>query len=355
MSNDNSQIVNTALLSYGMSGRIFHAPFIHDHPGFILAGSWERSTKKISQAYSSAKSFDSLEQLLDDPTIELVVVNTPTFTHFEYAKKALLHDKHVVVEKAFAGDAEEAAELRDIAAERQCKLAVFQNRRWDSDFLAVQDILNEGVLGDIVEANLAYSRYDPKLSPKAHKEEPSSGSGIVKDLGPHVIDQALVLFGMPDAVFADIASTRETSKVDDYFDILLLYGSKRVHVKGGYFFKQPVPEFTLHGKLGSFLKARADVQEMQLDQGITPDDGAYGREPDGAEGQLFTGGVGNTEIRKVTSPRGNYAAFYAGVFDAIARDGVEPVTAEDGVRVMRIIDAAKRSNSEGRVIRLDSC
>lgn len=354
MSSDNSPVINTALLSYGMSGRIFHAPFINDHPGFNLAGSWERSVKKISQAYSSAKSFDTFEQLLDDPTIELVVVNTPTLTHYEYAKKALLRDKHVVVEKAFAGDAEEAAELRDIAAERQRKLAVFQNRRWDSDFLAVQDILNQGVLGDIVEANLAYSRYDPNLSPKAHKEEPSSGSGIVKDLGPHVIDQALVLFGMPDAVFADIATTREKSRVDDYFDILLLYSDKRVHVKGGYFFRQPVPEYTLHGKLGSFLKARADVQEIQLDQGITPDDSAYGCEPDGVEGQLCTGGVGKTEIRAIASPRGNYAAFYAGVYDAIAHDRREPVTAEDGVRVMRIIDAAKRSNNEGRVVRLDS-
>ena len=337
-----------------MSGRIFHAPFIHDHPGFNLAGSWERSTKKISQAYSSAKSFETFEQLLGDPTIELVVVNTPTLTHYEYAKKALLHDKHVVVEKAFAGDAAEAAELRDIAAERQRKLAVFQNRRWDSDFLAVQDILNQGVLGDIVEANLAYSRYDPNLSPKAHKEEPSSGSGIVKDLGPHVIDQALVLFGMPGEVFADIATTRENSRVDDYFDILLLHDDKRVHVKGGYFFKQPVPEYALHGKLGSFLKARADVQETQLDQGITPDNSEYGHEPDGAEGKLFTGGVGETEVREIASPKGNYAAFYAGVYESIVHDKIEPVTAEDGVRVMRIIDAAQQSNCERRVVRLDN-
>lgn len=335
-----------------MSGRVFHAPFIDAHPGFKLAGSWERSSKKIAEFYPSATSFDSMEQLLGDPAIDLVIVNTPTLTHYEFAREALLHDKHVVVEKAFAGNADEAAELRDLAARQKRKLAVFQNRRWDSDFLAVKDIFEQGVLGDIVEANLAYSRYDPNLSPKVHKEEPSSGSGIVKDLGPHVIDQALVLFGMPNAVFADIGVTREGSRVDDYFDILLSYDDKRVHVKGGYFFKQPVPEYTLFGRQGCFMKARADVQESQLDAGMRPGDDAYGREPDELAGRLYTGGVGESRVQEIVSPRGNYAEFYAGVFEAIANDAPGPVTADDGVRVMQVIDAAAQSHAEGRMIRL---
>jgi predicted dehydrogenase len=269
-------VINTALLSIGMSGRVFHAPLIQHHPGFNLSGCWERSSQVIKEFYPAAKSYSALEELLADPTIDLVVVNTPTATHFELTKKALRKGKHVLVEKAFAGNADEAIELRALAKVKHRKLAVFQNRRWDSDFLSVRGVLRQGVLGDIVEANLAYSRFNPELSPKPHKEEPGSGSGIVRDLGPHVIDQALLLFGMPQAVFADIGITRENSRVDDYFDILLRYADKRVHVKGGYFYKQPIAEYTLFGKMGCFIKSRSDVQEAQLDQGMSPGDSEYG-------------------------------------------------------------------------------
>jgi len=346
-------VINTALLSFGMSGRIFHAPFIQHHPGFNLAGCWERSSKVIQQRYPSTGSYDTIDELLADSSIDLVVVNTPTLTHYDYAKTALEHGKHVVVEKAFAGNADEAIKLRALARKKQRKLAVFQNRRWDSDLLAVQSVLRQDVLGDIVEANLAYLRYDPALSPKSHKEEPSSGAGIVKDLGPHVIDQALLLFGMPKAVFADIGVTREHSRVDDYFDILLTYSDKRVHLKGGYFFKQPLPQFTLFGKHGCFVKTRSDVQEAQLDKGMTPGDGEYGKEPESEAGRLYTGGPGHTEEQEVLSPPGNYLAFYEGLYRSIAENEAEPVTAEDGIRVMQIIDAAFRSHNEGKVIRLE--
>jgi predicted dehydrogenase len=340
--------IKSALLSFGMSGRVFHAPFIEQHPGFQLLGSWERSSKNIAQHYPDARSYDSLEALLADETVDLVVVNTPTYTHYDYAKQALESGKHVVVEKAFAGNAAEAVELRDLAAKMGRKLAVFQNRRWDSDFLAIRDVLQQGVLGDIVEANLGYLRYDPNLSPKTHKEIPSSGSGILKDLGSHVIDQALVLFGMPDAVFADIGITRDDSKVEDYFDILLRYADKRVHVRGGYFYKQQLPEFSLFGKRGSFTKSRADVQEPQLDRGMKPDDPEYGKEPDSKAGRLVT----DTVDEAIVSPRGNYAAFYDGMYESITNDWPEPVTADDGVRVMQIIDAAWQSHNDGRLISL---
>ena len=340
--------VNAALLSYGMSGRVFHAPFIEHHPGFELVGCWERSAKRINERYPSVRSYDTLDELLGDDAIDLVVVNTPTYTHYELTKKVLQSGKHAVVEKAFAGNADEAAELRDLAKDLDRKLSVFQNRRWDSDFMSVRKVLDDGVLGDIVEANLAWARFDPALSPKSHKEQPSSGSGIVKDLGPHVIDQALVLFGMPDGVFADIGITRKHSQVEDYFDILLLYSDKRVHVRAGYFFKHPVPDFTLFGKHGCFLKERADVQEPQLDEGMQPSDAAYGVEPEGFEGRLYVGD--GDEPQLVPSPPGNYMAFYEGVYESATSGQPEPVSAEDGVRVMRIIDAAFRSHSEGKVI-----
>ncbi len=344
--------INTALLSFGMSGRVFHAPLIQHHPGFNLSGCWERSNRIINEFYPAAKSYSALEELLTDATIDLVVVNTPTATHFEFAKKALRKGKHVLVEKAFAGSTEEAIELRSLAKKNRCKLAVFHNRRWDSDFLSVRSVLQQGLLGDIVEANLAFSRYNPELSPKAHKEVPNPGAGIVRDLGPHIIDQALLLFGMPDAVFADIGITREHSRVDDYFDILLRYGDKRVHVKGGYFYKQPIAEYTLFGTLGSFSKSRSDVQEAQLDQGMSPGDSEFGREPDSAAGKLCLGPAGSIEVQDVLSPRGNYLQFYDGLYQSIARNLRAPVTASEGVRVMQVIDAAFMSHSEGRLIRL---
>jgi len=344
-------VIETALLSFGMSGRVFHAPFIQAHAGYRLAGSWERTRPLIGEHYPDARRYSSLDELLGDESIDLVVVNTPTLTHFDYAMRALEHGKHVVVEKAFAGNAEEARQLRDLAAARGLKLAVFQNRRWDSDFLSVQQVLSSGRLGDIVEANLGYCRYGPALSPKAHKEVPSAGAGIVKDLGPHVIDQALVLFGMPDGVFADIAITREQSRVDDYFDILLKYPDKRVHVRGGYFYKEPLPEYSLFGRLGSYVKRRADVQESQLQRGVPPGADEYGVEPAGAEGRLVTGDIDATDTSRLPAPRGDYMAFYEGMHDAIANGRPEPVTADDGVQVMRIIDAAFESHRQGRMIR----
>lgn len=343
-------VINTALLSFGMSGRLFHAPFVELHPGFRLTACWERSSRVIDQHYPSVRSYGTLDELLADDAIDLVVVNTPTYTHFDFAKKVLQSGKHLVVEKAFVGNADEAKELRDLAKDVGRTLSVFQNRRWDSDFQSVSQVLQDGVLGDIVEANLDYCRFDANLSPKVHKEDPDIGSGVIKDIGSHVLDQALVLFGMPDGVFADIGITRPHSRVDDYFDILLLYPDKRVHVKGGYFYKQPVPEYAFFGKNGCFLKSRADVQEGQLDGGMTPADAGYGVEPDGCEGQLYVGDETPGEPELVRSPAGNYMEFYDGVYRAITDGAPEPVSADDGVRVMQIIDSAFRSNRDGAVV-----
>ncbi|MDH4125209.1 MAG: Gfo/Idh/MocA family oxidoreductase [Gammaproteobacteria bacterium] len=345
-------VINTALLSFGLSGRAFHAPLLHFHAGFSLAGCWERSAKSLQGLYPQANSYDSFEQLLSDPDIELVVVNTPTATHFDYARQALEHGKHVLVEKAFTTTADEAVRLAALARRQRRKLAVYQNRRWDSDFQSVYQVLQQGLIGDVVEANLAFCRYNPALSVKAHKEQPGPGAGIVKDLGAHVIDQALLLFGMPVSVFADIGITRQHSRVDDYFDILLLYTDKRVHVKGGYFYKQPLPEYTVFGTRGSFHKTRSDVQETQLLAGITPADPGYGKEPDSSAGTLFTNDSGEAGVRSIISPRGNYLQLYDGLYKSIQQDVAEPVTAAEGIRVMQIIDAAFESRSEGRVVRI---
>ncbi len=344
--------INAALLSFGMSGKVFHAPFLHLHPGFTLLGSWERSTKAIADQYPGTHSYDSLEAVLADDRIELVVVNTPTYTHYEYAKAALNAGKHVIVEKAFVGCTAEAVELQALARAQGLKLAVFQNRRWDSDFKTVQNVVRQGLLGDIVEASIAFARYTPQLSPKTHKEKPSAGAGIIKDLGAHVIDQALCLFGMPRSVFADIATTRADSQVDDYFDILLKYDKTHVHVKGGYFFREPTPSFAFFGTKGTFLKSRADVQEDQLKAGMKPNDPQYGVEPDTEQGLLHTEVEGKVIRENIQTLPGDYKEYYEAVYQSLTNDLPEPVTAQDGVNVMRIIDAAFESAEQGEVIDL---
>ena len=217
------QPINTALCSFGMSGWVFHAPFIAADPHFKLYAVWERSKNLAEQKYPGIKTYRTLEDMLADNAVELVIVNTPNVTHYEYAKKALLAGKHVVVEKPFTVTVAEAQELIELAQHQNKKISVYQNRRYDSDYRTIKKVLDEKLLGKLVEAEFHFDRYNEELSPKQHKEIPQQGTGILYDLGSHLIDQALQLFGMPDSVFADIRVVRPISKVDDYFDLLLYY------------------------------------------------------------------------------------------------------------------------------------
>lgn len=343
------QKIKTALLSYGMSGKVFHAPFLDLHSGFELLGAWERSKKIIQTDFPSVKSYTSLDELLQDDC-DLVVVNTPVGTHYEYAKQVLLAGKHAIVEKAFTTTVAEAEELAALAQEKGLQLAVFQNRRWDSDFKTVQKILQDKILGDIVEAEIHFDRYNPNLSPKLHKETQNDGAGILKDLGPHIIDQALCLFGFPEAVSGDIRITRAQSLVDDWIDITLFYPELRVRLKAGFFVREPHPAYTLHGKKGSFLKARGDVQEDELKLGKKPNTTTWGTEPEVLQGFLHTEIREELVKKKVPTLQGNYYDFFNGVYQAIIHGKVIPVSGQEGVQVMQIIEAAIQSNQQQKRI-----
>lgn len=346
------QIIKTALLSYGMSGRVFHAPFIALHKGFQLTGSWERSTKLIQQHYPGTQSYPSLEAVLADDEVKLVVVNTPTSTHYDYAKQALLAGKDVIVEKAFTTTVAEAVELKSLSEKLGCKISVYQNRRWDSDFKTVQKIKNDKVLGDIIEAEIHFDRYKAGLSHKQHKEIPQPGAGTLNDLGPHLIDQALYLFGMPQSVFADVRTTRAGSQVDDWFDIYLYYPSLRVRLRAGLLIKEPGPGFILNGTKGSFIKSRADVQETNLQAGMKPGIINWGEEPESESGLLHTEINGKSVREKIPTLKGNYYDYYNAVYNAITENKAMPVTCDDGINVMKIIEGAVKSNKEKRVIDL---
>ncbi len=344
--------IKTALLSFGMSGKVFHAPFLQVHPGFQLAGAWERSKKIIDGFYPGVISYPSLEALLADDSINLVIVNTPIATHYEYARQALLAGKNIIVEKAFTTTVAEAVDLKNIAEKVNKKISVYQNRRWDSDFKTVKKIISEGWLGDLIEAEIHFDRFKPQLSPKPHKEIKSPGSGLLKDLGPHIIDSAICLFGFPQALFADIRITRPDSVVDDWFDILLYYKNLRVRLKGSLFVRESLPGFIVHGSKGSFLKSRTDVQEADLTAGKIPNTADWGTEPESEQGLLHTEKDGKIIREKIQSLQGNYYGYYDGVYKALTEDKPMPVTVDDGINVMRIIESAERSCNEKKVIDL---
>ncbi len=346
------KVINTALCSFGMSGWVFHAPFLNVHPGFNLYAVWERTKNLAQEKYPGVKTFRSLDQLLADGNIELVIVNTPSVTHFDYAKQVIEAGKHLIVEKPFTATVPQANELIDLAKKKNVKLSVYQNRRYDSDYKTVKKILDEGALGKIIDAEIHYDRFTPELSYKAHKETPTPAVGSVYDLGSHLIDQALQLFGMPDAISADIAINRPGSKVDDYFDLKLFYPSHRVTLKSSYYVREALPGYVFHGTKGSFIKAKTDVQETDLQAHKKPGGDDWGVEPETQKGFLHTESGGKVIKGYVDSMRGNYGEYYNGIYDALRNDKDVPVTAEDGMKVIKIIEAAFQSHKEKRAITL---
>ncbi len=344
------QPINTALCSFGMSGWVFHAPFIATNPHFTLYAVWERSKNIAKEKYADIKTYRTLEDMLADDAVELVIVNSPNFTHYDYTKKALLAGKHVVVEKPFTVTVDEGNELIALAKTQNKKLSVYQNRRYDSDYKTIKKILDEKLLGDLVEAEFHFDRYSENLSPKVHKEIPGPGTGTLYDLGSHLIDQALQLFGMPDSVFADIRIIRPISKVDDYFDLLLYYPALRVRIKSSYQVREPLPGYVLHGSKGSFIKPKTNVQEIALQAGSLPGIENWGVEPESERGLLHTESEGKIIRKYIESERGNYAEYYEGIYESITNDRGVPVTAEEGLDVIRIIEAAFESNKLQQVV-----
>src|SRR5665647_739311 len=341
--------INTALCSFGMSGWVFHAPFINVNPHFNFYAVWERSKNIAAEKYPEVKTYRTLETMLADDLVELVIVNTPNYTHYDFAKKALEAGKHVIVEKPFTINIEEGKELIEIAKKQNKILSVYQNRRYDSDYKTIRKVINENLLGELVEVEMHFDRFKEELSPKLHKEVPGPGAGSLYDLGAHLIDQALQLFGMPQKIFADIRIIRPMSKVDDYWELLLYYNKLRVRLKSSYVVREALPGYILHGLKGSFIKAKTDVQEMTLQKGIIPGGSNWGKEPETEKGLLHTEINGEIIREYIQSEQGNYGEYYEAVYESIRNNKPIPVTAEQGLDVIRIIEAAFRSNEEKKV------
>jgi scyllo-inositol 2-dehydrogenase (NADP+) len=332
----------TGILSFGMSGRIFHAPFVHAHPGFKFKAVLERTHKNAVEHYPDVVSYNSIEALLGDEEIELVIVNTPNHLHYEQAKQALQAGKHVLVEKPVTATLAQLIELFDIAKQQGKHLLVYQNRRWDSDFLSVKDVIESGRLGNLIEVHFRYDRYKSTLSPKAFKETAGTpASGLVYDLGPHLLDQVISLFGKPLTSNKVTAMHRQGSAVPDYFSYQLTYPHQlTVYVTSSLLVAQPLPAFVVHGTAGSYIKSRCDVQEGQLDKSMKPTDSTYGIEPDGCEGELTLMGINNERsVEKLPSQKGNYLNLFEAVYQTIANRALYPITDEHIAWQVELLEA----------------
>lgn len=353
------QPILTALLSYGLSGRVFHGPLLATHPGFRVQKVWRRprsysnprSHSDIHAAHPEAQVVESLAEILADPAIELVVVNTPEPTHFEFAQAALNAGKHVLVEKAFTPTVAEADELIALAEEKELLLSVYHNRRWDSDFLTVQKVLQGGLLGKMLEYEAHYDRFRPEKK-QGWKEEKKPGTGILYNLGSHLIDQALQLFGWPEAVFADLRRQRAGVTVPDQFDLMLLYPEHKALLRGSYLVRLSEPRYRLRGRKGTFLKYGLDPQEDALQAGKRPLTADWGTEDESIWGTLSCTLDGLDFEGRIASLPGNYLHFYLGLYHAI-RDGEPlPVTAQEVRQVIAIIEAALQSSETQQVVRV---
>ena len=321
----------TGLMSYGMSGRIFHAPFLTTNPGFKFKAVVERHEKKMQQRYPDVLSYDTVDELLNDSEIELIIVNTPSYTHFEYAMKALQAGKHVLLEKPATVTSAEVKQLFDAARQLNLHLLLYQNRRWDSGFLSVKEVIESGRLGELIEIHFRYDRYRMALSAKAAKETKATpASGLLYDLGPHLIDNVIALFGRPLSFKKTTAIHRPGSEVVDYFQLHLSYPNQlNVYLTSGLLIAEALPGFVVHGTLGSFIKEKCDQQEAQLDGGMLPTDPTFGIEPAGSEGKLVTMGIDNQKtVEWITAPKGDYNGLFNAVHHTIRNNALYPVTEE---------------------------
>lgn len=347
----------TGLIGFGTGGRIFHAPVIASMPQFKLKKISTRNEEQIAKArplYEGTQFVEHADAILNDPEITLVIVATPNDSHYGLAEKALLRGKHVVVEKPFTASVAEATRLLELAEKVQRVLTVHHNRRWDSDFITVRKVIESNHLGKLVEYEAHFDRFRNVVKSESWKEESLTGSGLLFDLGSHLIDQALVLFGMPDEVFANLQIQRPHSKVTDQFELLLFYSGLKVTLKAGMLVREPLPHFILSGVNGSFVKYGMDVQEEALKTGQRPDSGiAWGEEPAEIYGTLNTDKDGQHIIEKIKSEKGDYRKFYENLNNAIQGKESLAVTPQQAKNTILIIELALKSNRAKRVIRLD--
>jgi len=358
--------IGVGVIGYGLGGRVFHAPFVNAVQGLRLAAIMQRKGDEAAKTYPATRIARSVEELMADNSIELVVVSTPNETHFALAKQALEAGKHVVIDKPFAATSVEALELGKLAMSKGLLAIPFHNRRWDGDFLTVKKLLAEQTVGRLVTYESHFDRFRPIPRENTWKEAENPANGMLFDLGPHLVDQVLALFGAPDAITASVRSDRDQTAIEDAFDITLHYPAANgkgllAHCRTSYLACDNAPRFLLHGTTGSFRKHGLDPQEPALVGGAkVPTQGSqqvWLQEDESAWGTLTVApnpaDPATLITRQVKTERCDYRGFYANVRDAILGTAPLAVTPEDGFRVIRLLELARESSAEGRTLKVE--
>lgn len=337
--------LRVALIGYGFAGKTFHAPLIAATPGLSLSLVGSRDPAKVHADHPRIKVIDDPLAAVTDPRADLVVIATPNDSHAPLARAALAAGKHVVVDKPFTLDLAEARELSELAQRHRRLLSVFHNRRWDSDYLGVKQAIADGVLGEVAHFESHIDRFRPQVRER-WREQAGPGSGVWWDLGPHLVDQALQLFGLPERVVASLAIQRRDGQSSDWAHVLLEYGARRVVLHASMLAAGGSARFVVHGERGSLVKPRADQQEAQLLAGVVPGSPGWGADGDDL---IFHDGEGS---RRLTTPSGDQRRYYMGVRDAVLGHGDNPVPPAQAIAVMAVLEAAQRSADEGRAVGL---
>ena len=348
----NCEAIRVGLAGFGMSGEIFHAPFIHADPRFHLARVYERSSSRSREEYPEAEVVRSYEELLTED-IDLVVITTPNPLHVPMARQALEAGKPVVVEKPLAASSREAEELRRLAEEKGLLLTVYQNRRLDGGFLTVKRLIEEGRLGDVVDYECRFDRFVQGYRSKQWKREGGRGVDLLYDIGVHIIDQAVTLFGLPEAVCADLRRQRPESPGVDRFTVTLYYPGLRAVLSAGELSALPGPHYLVHGRKGAFCKYGRDIQEERLAQGRRPaGDPGWGRDDPARFGTLCNVTEHGLVQETIPTETGHYGGFYDNLFQVLRQGKAPLVRGEEAVQVLRILEAAQESSREGRRVPL---
>jgi len=338
--------MKTGVVGFGAAAQFMHLPFIITNPEFELTTILQRHGDTAKENYPSVQIVRSLEEMLGDESLELVVITTPNDSHFDYAFRALEAGKHVLLEKPFTITSDDAKKLIVQSQKKNRILSVYHNRRYVSDFLTIRQLLKENRLGEIVEFEGHYDRYRPEKKQGAWREENTPGSGILYDLGSHLIDQTLCLFGLPRYITADIRIQRPHARTTDYFELWLDYGFTKAILKSGMLVREPGPRYSIHGKLGSFQKYGEDPQEVLLRKGILPTAPDWGMESEEIYGLLHTLIDGQLIKEKYPSLPGNYGSLYLDLYNTIRRGEPLKVKPEHGYNTIRLIELATESNEK---------
>jgi predicted dehydrogenase len=343
-------MIDVGLVGFGFAGKTFHAPVISAVDGLRLAAIVQRHGDDAAQTYPAANTVGSLDGLLAIDSIRLVVIATPNTSHAEIAKQCLLAGREVVIDKPFATSYAEAADLVELAKQHGRLLAVYQNRRWDGDFQTVQKLISEEKLGRIVLFESHFDRFRPQPKQNAWRERSEPGSGILFDLGPHLIDQALILFGEPESVSADVRIERNGAVINDAFDVLFRYKATRAILRASVLASTPTPRFAIQGTDGGYLKYGLDPQEDALKRGQSPRDEHWGYEAPERWGTLLLAQGDSFVTDKLATAPGDYRKYYENIRDALLGTAPLAVTPQQALNVMHALELANESSRTGRVL-----